>query len=139
MDIDKLLKALDNEDNSKFINLTTKKIAEMKLEILKELHMPKNETLEMMQKLKEYMYVDDMGELRYGAFIRWIPIKDPENVYLTPGGILCEIKVMDEGISLTCKNFAHKHFQIKMDECLIFQKLTGQEQVLLAEMDHLDK
>ena len=42
MDIDKLLKALDNEDNSKFINLTTKKIAEMKLEILKELHMPKN-------------------------------------------------------------------------------------------------
>jgi len=139
MDVDKLMKALDNEDNSKFINLTTKKIVEMKLEILKELHMPKNDTMDMMQKLKEYMYVDEMTELRHGAFIRWIPIKDPDNVHLTPGGLLCEINVTDDGISLTCKNFAHKHYRIKMDECLIFQKLTGQEQVLLSAMDHLDK
>lgn len=139
MDVEQLLKALDNEENSKFINLTTKKITEMKLDILKELEMPKNETIDMMKKLKEYMYVDEMNELRYGAFIRWIPIKDPDNVHLTPGGILCEINVTDGGVSLTCKNFAHKHYQIKMDECLVFQKLTNQEQILLSALDHLEK
>jgi hypothetical protein len=139
MDIDKLLKALDNEENSKFMNLTTKKIQDMKLAILKELQLSQQDITEIMRKLKEYMYVDEMDELRYGAFIRWIPIKDPDNLHLTAGGILCEINVTDDGVSLTCKNFAHKHYQIKMDECLIFQKLTAQEQVLLSAMDHLAK
>jgi hypothetical protein len=139
MDIDKLLKALDNEDNSKFMNLTTKKIYDMKLAILKELQLSQQDITEIMRKLKDYMYVDEMNELRHGAFIRWIPIKDPDNLHLTAGGLLCEIKVTDDGVSLTCKNFAHKHYQIKMDECLIFQKLTAQEQVLLSAMDHLAK
>jgi hypothetical protein len=139
MDVDKLLKALDNEDNSKFMNLTTKKIYDMKLAILKELQLSQQDITEIMRKLKEYMYVDEMNELRYGAFIRWIPIKDPDNLHLTAGGLLCEINVTDDGVSLTCKNFAHKHYQIKMDECLIFQKLTAQEQVLLSAMDHLSK
>jgi len=139
MDIDKLLKALDNEENSKFMNLTTKKIHDMKLAILKELQLSQQDITEIMRKLKEYMYVDEMDELRYGAFIRWIPIKDPDNLHLTAGGLLCEINVTDDGVSLTCKNFAHKHYQIKMDECLIFQKLTAQEQVLLSAMDHLEK
>jgi len=139
MDIDKLLKALDNEENSKFMNLTTKKIHDMKLAILKELQLSQQDITEIMRKLKEYMYVDEMNELRHGAFIRWIPIKDPDNLHLTAGGLLCEINVTDDGVSLTCKNFAHKHYQIKMDECLIFQKLTAQEQVLLSAMDHLAK
>jgi hypothetical protein len=139
MDIDKLLKALDNEENSKFMNLTTKKIHDMKLAILKELQLSQQDITEIMRKLKEYMYVDEMNELRHGAFIRWIPIKDPDNLHLTAGGLLCEINVTDDGVSLTCKNFAHKHYQIKMDECLIFQKLTSQEQVLLSAMDHLAK
>ena len=139
MDVEKLLKALDNEENSKFLNLTTKKINDMKLEILKELHLPNEEIKTLLQKLKEYIYVDEMSELRYGAFIRWIPIKEPDNVYLTPGGIMCEINVTDSGINLTCKNFANKHHRIKMEECLIFQKLTNQEQVLLSALDHLAK
>jgi len=139
MDIDKLLKALDNEENSKFMNLTTKKIHDMKVAILKELQLSQQDITEIMRKLKEYMYVDEMNELRHGAFIRWIPIKDPDNLHLTAGGLLCEINVTDDGVSLTCKNFAHKHYQIKMDECLIFQKLTAQEQVLLSAMDHLAK
>ena len=139
MDIDKLSKALDNEENSKFLNLTSAKIKNMKLEILQELQLTKDEITEIMKKLKDYMYVDEMSELRYGAFIRWIPIKDPDNVYLTPGGILCEIKVTDSGVSLTCKNFAHKHYTITMDECLVFQKLSGEQQDLISAMDYLDK
>jgi hypothetical protein len=137
MDVDKLLKALDNENNKKFLNLNTKKINDMKLEILKELQLSNDDLKTLMQKLKEYVYIDEMNELSYGAFIRWIPIKDPDNIHLTPGGILCEINATDSGILLTFKNFAHKHYRIKMDECLIFQKLTGQEQVLLSAMDYI--
>lgn len=138
MDVDKLLKALDNEDNSKLINMTNHKIRVIKKEILEELDLNDDELREYMNKLREYIYIDEINDLRCGRFIRWIPIKDPENVHLTQGAVVCEIKVLDTGISLVCKNFAKKHYQITFDECLIFQKLTDQEQILLSALDHLD-
>jgi hypothetical protein len=33
----------------------------------------------------------------------------------------------------------HRHYRFKMDECLIFQKLTSQEMIILSALDHLDK
>ena len=49
------------------------------------------------------------------------------------------IKITDKGIALVCKNFAHKHYHLNPDELMIFQKLSGQEQVLLAALDYLEK
>ena len=141
MDVNKLLKALDDESNENLFNLTTKKILEMNLKILKELELDKNETLIILKKLKEYKYVDEMSDLKYGTYLRWIPINNPENIELTKGAIFCELKITDNGVFIVCKNFGYstKHFQIKMDECLVFQKLTSQEQVLLSALDHLSK
>ena len=141
MDVNKLLKALDDESNELLLNFTTKKIKEMNLNILKELHLSKKETLELLNKLQEYKYIDEMNELKYGSYIRWIPIEDPTNIYLTKGAIFCELKITDEGVFCVCKNFGFqsKYFQISIDKNLIFQKLTGQEQVLLSALDHLSK
>ena len=141
MDVDKLLKALDDESNENLFNFTTKKILEMNLQVLKELHLDRAETLDILKKLKEYKYVDEMNELKYGTYLRWIPINNPENIYLTKGAIFCELNITDKGVFIVCKNFGYstKHFQIKMDECLIFQKLSSQEKVLLSALDHLSK
>jgi hypothetical protein len=141
MDIQKLLKALDDESNETLMNFTTDKIKEMNLNVLKELHLPKKDTLELMGKLKEYKYVDEMNELKYGAYIRWIPIEDPTNIYLTQGALFCEMKITDNGVFCVCKNYGFKsrHFNISMDKNLIFQRLTDQELVLLSALDHLSK
>jgi sulfite reductase beta subunit-like hemoprotein len=141
MNIDKLLKALDDESNETLMNFTTDKIREMNLNILKELHLPKKETIDLYNKLKDYKYVDEMNDLKYGTYIRWIPIENPNNIYLTKGAIFCEMKITDDGVFCICKNFGYlsKHFQISMDKNLIFQKLTEQELVLLSALDHLAK
>ncbi len=141
MDIQKLLKALDDESNETLMNFTSDKIKEMNLNVLKELHLPRKDTLELMSKLKDYKYVDEMNELKYGAYIRWIPIEDPTNIYLTQGAMFCEMKITDNGVFCVCKNYGFKarHFQISMDKNLIFQKLTDQELVLLSALDHLSK
>ena len=139
MDVEKLMKALENEDNSKFINLTTYKLTHIKLDILKELHISKETIRDFMQKLKVYSYCDEMNDLRIGSYIKWIPISNPNNIYLTKGAIFCEIKTTDSGISLVCKNYMNKFFTINMDTNLIFQKLTDQEQILLSALDHLAK
>jgi hypothetical protein len=139
MDTNKLLKALDDESNETLMNFTTKKIREMNLKILKELGLPKKELIDIFNKLKDYKYVDEMNELKYGTFLRWIPIEDPTNIHLTKGAIFCEMKIMDDGVFCVCKNFGFpvRHFQISMDKNLIFQKLTDQELVLLSALDHL--
>ena len=141
MDVQKLLKALDDDSNETLLNFTTDKIREMNLNIIKELQLSRKDTLEIMNKLNEYKYVDEMNELKYGAYIRLIPIEDPKNIYLTKGALFCEMKITDDGVFCVCKNYGFKsrHFQISMDKNLIFQKLTEQEQVLLSALDHLSK
>lgn len=139
MDINKLVNALDNDGNESIMNLTTKKILEMNYNILKELHLDKETTLSYLKKLKQYRYIDEIKDLKYGSFIKWIPIIDPTNLPLHYSGIICEIKITDDGVFLVCKNFMHRHYTFKMEECLIFQKLTQQEQIILSALDHLDK
>lgn len=139
MDVNKLMEALDNDNNESIISLTTKKINEMNFRILKELHLGREVTIDYLKKLKGYRYIDEMNDLKYGSFIRWIPITDPNYLPLHYCGMICDIKIMDTGVFIVCKNFMHRHYTFKMDECLIFQKLSDQERVLLSALDHLDK
>ena len=141
MDVSKLLKALDDDSNETLLNFTSDKITEMNLNIIKELQLPRKDTLYIMNKLREYKYVDEMNELKYGAYIRWIPIEDPTNINLTKGALFCEMKITDDGVFCVCKNYGYtqRHFQLSMDKNLIFQRLTDQELVLLSALDHLLK
>jgi hypothetical protein len=141
MDVNKLLKALDDETNENLFNFTSDKMIEMNLKIIKELELPREKTLDILKKLKGYKYVDEMSDLKYGTYIRWIPIENPKQIELTKGAIFCEMKITDEGVFLICKNLGYisKHFRIQMDNNLIFQKLTDQELVLLSVLDHLAK
>lgn len=141
MDVNKLLQALDNESNENLLNFTSDKLREMNTKIIKELELPKKETLDILHKLKDYKYVDEMNDLKYGTYIRWIPIEDPTNIHLTKGAIFCEIKITDDGVFCVCKNFGYnmRFFQIGLDNNLIFQRLTSQELVLLSALDHLSK
>ena len=80
-----------------------------------------------------------MSDLKYGTYIRWIPVENPDEIDLKKGALFCEMKITDKGVFCVCKNhgFNTRHFQISMDKTLIFQKLTTQEQVLLSALDHL--
>jgi hypothetical protein len=139
IDVDKLMSALDNEKNESIINLTTIKLEETIFNILKELHLDRETFINYFKKLKGYKYVDELNDLKYGGFIRWIPITDPDNLPLNQCGIICDILIKDDGIYIVCKNFMHRHYRFKMDECLIFQKLSSQEMIILSALDHLDK
>jgi hypothetical protein len=109
----------------------------MIFKILKELHLDRELMINYFKKLKGYKYVDELNDLKYGGFIRWIPITDPDYLPLNQCGIICDIIISDDGIYIVCKNFMHRHYRFKMDECLIFQKLTSQELIILNALDHL--
>ncbi len=138
MNFNNLIYALDNENNENMLNLTSKKIFKMNSNIIKELHLDEQTSTDYLKKLKGYLYVDEINNLKYGAFIRWIPITNPDYLPLHYCGMICDIKITDNGVIITCKNFMHRHYTFKMDECLIFQKLTTQENVIIHALDHLD-
>ena len=138
MDTNKLLNALDNDTNESIMNLSTQKIMELNLKIIKELHLPRETSLKYLKNLTGYRYIDELSDLKHGSFIRWIPITNPEYLPMHNCAMICEIKIMDDGVLITCKNFMHRHYAFKMDECLIFQKLTNQELIILSALDHLE-
>ena len=136
LDISSLLKALDNDNNENIMDLDLDKIQKMKHNILSELDLTDDKYNSIMKSLSEYKYIDEIPDLDYGHYIRWISLKNPANIKLTNGGILCDIKV-NEQVSLLCKNKLNRFFQIKLDECLVFQKLSEQEKIILNVINYL--
>jgi hypothetical protein len=140
MDINKLLHALDNDNNEAIVELDYAKIAKDKNDILQQLNIPRSSLTYFNKQLKSYRLVDDYNkDLRFGSYLRWISLKNPETIKLTNGGILCDIKAIGEDIQLKCKNKMNQFFQIKYSEVILFQKLSEQEQVILKALKFLQE
>ena len=138
MELEEILNAVENDKNSHILNLTTVKNHKIKINILSELSLTKTEIMYYMKKLKTYRYVDQMDELKQGGFIRWIDIRKPDNISLSNVAIFCEFKITDLGVSIVYKNFqGKKQYEFKMEEALIFEKLSYQEEILMKIMDKL--
>jgi hypothetical protein len=139
IDPDIVSKAVGNENNESIMKYNNRKIKQIKNDLFQKLHFSKSDMKTLHQKLKDYRFVDEMSDINYGRYIRWINMKNIDNLRLTNGGIICEILATDTGNIITCKNGKNNLFRIKMEECLIFQKITDQEKILLSVMDHLDE
>jgi hypothetical protein len=139
MDIESLLHALDNDNNEGIVDLNMATIAKNKNDILQKLRLPRNELVALQKKLKLYRYIDDLKDIRFGGYIRWISLKNPEVIKLTNGGIVCDIKEINDDIHIKCKNRMNMIFQTKLSEGIIFQKLNDQEQVILNALKYLEK
>jgi hypothetical protein len=141
MDTSKLMLALENDSNESLLNFTTEKIFQLNKQIILEFHLNRENTLELLNKLRNYKYVDEMSDLKTGTYLRWINIENPNKIILNKGALFCDTKIMDDGVYLTLKNFGYsnKHFQLSLDKNVFFQKLTDQELILLSALDHLSK
>jgi hypothetical protein len=134
-----LLFALENESNNSIMNLTGGKIKTIKNNMLQRLGIERQELKKLHQKLKNYRYCSDMNDVQYGYYIRWISLKNLEDLKLTNGGIIIDIDIINDCVQIKVKNNMNRIFQIKLDECYIFQKITPQEKVILGILDFLDK
>jgi hypothetical protein len=138
MDINNLLQALDNNKNENIIDLDNIIIAKRKNDILQQLGLSRTELIILQKKLKKYRYIDGLKDLQFGNYIRWMNLKNPEIIKLTNGGIICDIKELNNDIHIYCKNNINRIFQIKLSEVIIFQKLNNQENVILQAIKYLE-
>jgi hypothetical protein len=80
------------------------------------------------EKVKEYRYVDELHELKTGGYVRWVNVEDTSK--LMAGGFVVRVDIEEEGTRIVCKNRG-KIFQFWMDECIVFQKISDQEHIIL--------
>ena len=139
IEIDDLLIALDDVDNHSILNMTSEKIKNVKLSALHDLGITNDMVNNMMLTLDNYIYADEIPDLKIGSFIRWISIKDPNKIYLTRGGYICDVNICEKGVYIVMKNQFSKYFQVSLNNCLIFRKLNNEEKILLAAMNYLNQ
>ena len=139
MSVEDILHQLNNDTDSNIINLTSRKIKDVKNNMLQKLQLSREDLKSLHKKLKDYRYCTDLSDLQSGNYIRWISLKNPDKLRLTNGAFLIDIKIYTEGVQLVCKNNFNSIFQFKFDEAMIFQKLNPQERVILSVLDYLDK
>ena len=140
MDENELLeKAINNLKNDSIVKLNSLKISNNKKRILSDLDLDNSEINNFLNKLMDYRYIDEISDLETGNYIRWISIKEGvEKIKLTTGGIVVSIEIEEDGVHIKCKNRYNAIFELMLDENLIFQKLTNQEEILLKVIDYLE-
>lgn len=139
MDIELLEKALTNEENLNIINTNIQEIKSKKNDILQNLGLKKDDLKEFHNKLKNYRYIENIKDLKYGSTLRWINLNKLENINLNICSHLCDIKINNKGVALCMKGFNNRFFTLYLNENLIFQKLNDEEIILLKAIKHLSK
>ena len=139
LNVDLLMKSLENDDNDCLMNLDTKAIHKIKNDMLQKLNLPKDRLKYLHKSLKQYRFIDEIPDIKYGSYVRWINLNNPDKLTLTNGGLVCDIKISNDNVIIVCKNNFNRFFQLKLNECFIIQKITAQERVLLSALDYLNE
>jgi hypothetical protein len=147
INVDELLKSIESDKLLSVSKLSYDKINTIKYNVLTRVGLEDDGLESMLLKLSDYRYVEELQDIHHGAFVRYIPLtnnsskskQDNNEIILKPGGFICDIKILGSGVQLLCRNHFRKMFQLRLDEVLLFQKLTKQEEIILSVFDYLNK
>ena len=148
INIDALLKKIG--DNHYLEGKTVEKLSEEIFDAIFSLeHMEETVAKDICHRLIGYRVVDRICDLRNGRLMRWLkpfrisaPSGENSDIWnenwfkkgggkLTNGGLLMNVKIENTGVQLLCKNNAGRFFNVRFDDCIVFQKLTMEEQIVL--------
>ena len=135
IDIDGLLDGLENKHNDYLRDKSLDSITETVYNTINMLNIEKDLRIDYCNRLLEYRFVDELNELHKGKHVRWVR---NDNKKLTTGGIVTDIKFTDNGTQILCMNSSKRFVQYKWDECITFQKLTTEEQLILMAYNEID-
>lgn len=119
-------------EESKYLK-SIAEIDKLKTTILDELHLPAEIKRIYKKQLKDYLFVNEIDDLKTGTFIRSIHIDD-DNYILKNPCIFCDVKITDKGMLLLCKTMTKSFLHIHMDKAIIFRKLKSDEKLLLLAL-----
>jgi hypothetical protein len=134
MSSDDFVSAISKENNKYLVNKNSRDIRNEIVESLKMTGLDDKDKDVYSDKLVGYRFVDEIDSLHVGKFTRWIKKFEDK---LTNGGFLTVVDYTDNGILLTIKMWRGTFAKILFDECLLYQKLSDGEQLILMVSDYV--
>ena len=130
IDVDALLEKIGESHylENKCLDDISREIFETVSSVIKDDYVTKS----CCMRLSGFRVVDRVCDLRNGRLVRWI-----KNGVLTNGGLLMNVKIENKGVVLLCRNNVGRFFNVRFDDCPIFQKLTMEEQIVLMAEGNL--
>jgi hypothetical protein len=134
LNVDEILNTIEND---KYNYLENKTLMSISQEVLTELQKIKYLDDIIIQnyhnKLKEYVLVTEIFELKKGHYIRYIKKNETK---LHTGSVFLDVKFKNGGVYLMVVSWK-TIVQIKMDDFIIFQKLTPEEKLVLLSFEQI--
>jgi hypothetical protein len=90
----------------------------------------------LLPKLSSYRLVDRLCDLRKGRYIRWIRLQDAQPK-LHRGGTAVSVGFTNEGTVVRCKYARYGIMCCRFDQCLVFERLSDDDLLVLSVSDHL--
>lgn len=124
INVEELLSSINTDNQTDY--LTGQTLTTISASIFDALRDKCVEPFGICSKLKEYRLVDEIYQLHRGKYVRWL-----RDGSLSSGGIVLDIKFLDNGIHVLCKNNMSRFIQYRFDEVVTFQKLSAEEMLVL--------
>jgi hypothetical protein len=126
-DIENLLKNLEN-----YSYLEGKSLTDISQEIYDSLLAFRKEDIERYyQQLQDYRFVEKVCDLRLGIYTKFLDSSHKKG----KGGILVKIDVLEDKISLLCKN-GIQFQRYSFNDSIVYQKLSLDEKMILLSFDY---
>ena len=141
LDINAILSIMNKTENNTIANMTLKKIAVRRHEILSSLNLTPEKMAEFERKLMMYRVIETPYDLKHNQLIRWIPMRSLETrPYLTLGGTLFRVREnVEEGVHVvTIRNVKRFVFNIKFEVNVVFQRLSREEMLILRAVEFVE-
>ena len=135
INVDSLLSSIEDSKNDYLENKTTEIINKDIFDSVNAFPISLETKESYCDKLIGYRLVLELNELHKGKHIRWIR---KNNSKLTNGGIIVDIKFLDEGVHILCMGNGKRFVQIKFDDCVIYQKMSEAEQLIVMAYEYVD-
>ena len=129
IDVKTILESAENVDNNYIGDHSLSTISKEVVEILQQENIERELLYKYCDSLLHYRLIEQIYQIHKGKHIRWI-----RNKKLTNGGIVVDVKFLDTGTHILCKN-QNRFIQYKFDDCITFQKLTTDELLILQIKD----
>lgn len=132
-DAEELAKKVENEKHDYLENKTASGVRkEIEDELLQISGLDDSTRLVYEEKLRDYMLVTEIYELRKGHYLRYIKKGETK---LASGGIFMELKFKSTGVVICILLNMKRLISINMENYTIFQKLSPDEKIILACYD----
>ena len=127
---------MDNNEDNNMLSWTNASLQQETNNVLQRAGIQEPLLSNIRNKLMGYRVIMDWNELSLGAFIRGIDLSK-SNMSLRTYGFVCDIELHPQ-VVVKCKTHTHRFYKVCLEHCLIFQKLSQQEQIILNAMDYVN-